>query len=53
MLCVVVLLVHDDHGHPLVNCENHPCVVLFELCEGSALCWVEVAVVVVLLLLLF
>ena len=33
----VVLLVHDDHGHPLVCCEDHPGVVHFEFCEGSAL----------------
>ena len=52
-LVVVILLVHDDHGHPFVCCEDHPSVVLFELCEGCALCWVEVAILVVLLLLLF
>ena len=50
-LGVVILLVHDNHGHPFVCCKNHPGVVLLELCKGSALCWVEVAVVVVLLLL--
>ena len=44
------LLVHDDHGHSLVHCKNHPGVVLFEFCEGSALGRVKVAVVVLLLL---
>ena len=37
---------------PLVCCENHPGIVLFALCEGSALGRVEVAIVVMLLLLL-
>ena len=46
----VILLVHDDHGHPLVCCKNHPGVVLFEFCEGSALGWVEVTLFVVWLL---
>ena len=36
---------------PHVCCKNHPGVVLLELCEGSALGRVEVAVVVVLLFL--
>ena len=35
----VVLLVHDDHGHPLVFCKNHPGVVLFRVLLG--LCIVE------------
>ena len=33
----VVLFVHDDHDNPLVCCENHPGVVLFEFSKGSAL----------------
>ena len=32
----------------LVSCKNHPGCVLFELCEYSALYWVEVAEVVAL-----
>ena len=38
----VVLFVYDDHGHPLVHCENHPSVVLFEFSKGSVLGGVEV-----------
>ena len=52
-LVVIILLVHDHHGHPLVCCEYYPVVVLFELGEGPALCWIEVAVLEVLLLLVF
>ena len=46
----VVLLVHDDHGHPLVHCQNHPGFVLFEFCKGPFAGGVEVALFVVLFL---
>ena len=44
----VDFLVHDDHGHPLVHCEDYPGVVLFEFCEGPVLGRVYVTLVVVL-----
>ena len=48
---VVVLEVHDHHGHPFVCCEYHPITILFELSEGYALCCGEVAMFMLLLLL--